>query len=94
MNPEVCKGASDLFDALAGYPEAQQKMLEMIGLPSKPGTLATTPVHLISSKADIKDIAATTPGKVAPENPTDQQGREIAGAIIDAEKNRHQGIAV
>lgn len=91
MNPEQTKAAAAFLEALqrAGRPEAVQKCLEMLGLPGTPGDLTNTPVQDITSRSDVKDIAAITPGKVATAVPTDdQQGREIAAAILDKSHTR------
>lgn len=96
MNPEQTKAAAAFLEALqkAGRPEAIEQCLKMLGLPGAPGTLATTPVQDVSSKADVKDIVAMTPGMVAPTSPIDQQGREIAAAIIDNDQNNNNAMTL
>ena len=42
----------------------------------------------MASKADLKDVLATTKGKISNNPQVDQQGREISGAIIDKALNR------
>jgi hypothetical protein len=92
MNPVAGKNAADILNALSkgGFTSDISLLLKQIGLTGQVDTLSTAPVQTIASKADIKDVLASTPGKVSTDQNTDQKGREIAGATIDLEKGQKQ----
>ncbi len=86
-NPVIGKNAADILNALSkgGFSTAISQMLQQIGLDGSVDTLTTAPIQAITSKSDVKDTVDTTPGKVASSDPTDINGRQIAGEILDRE---------
>ena len=85
LNPVLSKNLSDVITSLdkAGMTADIALILQNLGLSGAIDNAQTTPLADISSKADLKDVLATTAGKVSNNQEKDQQGREIAGTIID-----------
>ena len=91
MSPALSKSLSEMIDSLskAGMTTTISQILQHLGVVGEADTLATAPIQSVASKADVLDVAATTPGKVASHDTTDTHGRIIAGSIIDKHLEKH-----
>ena len=90
LNPTLSKNLSDVITSLdkAGMTADIALILKNLGLTGVIDNAENTPIADMASKADLKDVLATTKGKISNNPQVDQQGREISGAIIDKALNR------
>lgn len=77
-NPDIAKVFADNFEALSGYPEAQQQMLNEIGLVSTPAKLDTSPVTEITKESDVAEVATIAPGIISSNPAVVEMGRDAA----------------
>jgi hypothetical protein len=88
MNQAMAKSLTEFIDALAkaGRGNDISLILQKLGLTGKVDDLQTTPAKDITSRSDVKDVAAITAGKVSQDKNLDAQGRNIAAHTIVLER--------
>lgn len=79
---------ADILKACQGYGLAQQTLLKAVGLIETPNTIETAPVDQITSRSEVKQVAAIAPNKVSADPQVAQIQNQAATELERMSKQR------